>query len=234
MFFFIFSKFFFTQKIPLSLQYGRKAEYYDRNCPLNEIKLQQAENICRTKKARVAKSNLQSLKEIPPEFLNDENFKIIIMVRDPRGMALSRMQLKPIPNNKPDKLTCLVMDNFKKEISDNPQWRAEIMFVRYEDLSIDPTNMAEKLHGFSGIDNYKEFEEWIYQQTHADEFIFDDDGGNGEEELNEENYLTIKQSERVAFKWIEDLSYYNTTKIQGYCKDVMKQFKGGCGFLGHT
>ena len=148
------------------------------------------------------------------------------MVRDPRGMALSRMQLKPIPNNKPDKLTCLVMDNFKKEISDNPQWRAEIMFVRYEDLSIDPTNMAEKLHGFSGIDNYKEFEEWIYQQTHADEFIFDDDGGNGEEELNEENYLTIKQSERVAFKWIEDLSYYNTTKIQGYCKDVMKQFKG--------
>ena len=146
-------------------------------------------------------------------------------------MALSRMQLKPIPNNKPDKLTCLVMDNFKKEISDNPQWRAEIMFVRYEDLSIDPTNMAEKLHGFSGIDNYKEFEEWIYQQTHADEFIFDDDGGNGEEELNEENYLTIKQSERVAFKWIEDLSYYNTTKIQGYCKDVMKQFKGVVDFL---
>ena len=48
---------------------GRKAEFYDKTCPLNEIKLQQAENICRTKKARVAKSNLQSLKEIPPEFL---------------------------------------------------------------------------------------------------------------------------------------------------------------------
>lgn len=167
---------------------GRKSDFYDRHCPLNEIKIQQAENICRGKKARVAKSNLQSLKEIPPEFLMDENFKIIIMVRDPRGMALSRMSIQPLKNNKPDKMTCEIMDVFKKEISNNPQWRAEIMFIRYEDLSIDPIGMSDKLHTFVNLDTYKEFEEWIYQQTHADEFIFDEEN-NTDEELKEGIWL---------------------------------------------
>lgn len=63
-------------------------------CPLGENDVQTAEKICMQKVVRAAKVvRLHDMQELPKHFVNTNDYKLIYLVRDPRGLINSRLQV---------------------------------------------------------------------------------------------------------------------------------------------
>merc|ERR1711981_150805 len=109
--------------------------------------------MCNDKLAVAAKViRLNKLEDLPISIKDDPTFKILYLVRDPRGMANSRFNLK---SNKwtPENLRKLdtICSNHHKFLNSKATIKSKIFTVRYEDFALNPVPIAEQIYDFVGL-----------------------------------------------------------------------------------
>uniref|UniRef100_A0A8C5M408 Sulfotransferase n=1 Tax=Leptobrachium leishanense TaxID=445787 RepID=A0A8C5M408_9ANUR len=113
------------------------------------------------------------------------NFKIIHLVRDPRGILASRIstfidiyqqwQIWNTTGKQPRNIdfeqittTCTDLSNSVKTGLSRPSWlKGKYMLVRYEDIAMDPIKKAKEMYDFIGLDWKEEVQLWIEQNTNV-------------------------------------------------------------------
>ena len=112
--------------------------------------------------------------------------KIVLLIRDPRGMVNSRLSkgwnLKNIKNCQSGK-NCIssflklmnVCNTWEEYLSfknrdfgsesDEKHWNNEVLAVRYEDLAAEPYKMADKVYKFLGMSFPDVVHDWIRLHT---------------------------------------------------------------------
>ncbi|XP_077979600.1 carbohydrate sulfotransferase 1-like [Glandiceps talaboti] len=146
----------------------------------------------------------------------DINLKIIHLVRDPRGIWNSRLDLNKSNHDylrrRPewDEITdlCQTMMHTLQVVHLYPKWlHGKYFLARYEDAAIDPIGMAEKLYKFLGLRLPIQVKKWL--NTHTQET---DDG----------EFTTTKNSTEIATQWRQTLPFETVLDIQNKCRRVMK------------
>jgi len=145
----------------------RSSSDCSRDC--GKININLVENECRKKSMVVLKlirfCGLNSLK-----FLDDLglDFKIIHLVRDPRGIAYSRHLLKKGQDLRHSlNFTCTKQaKNAKIGLFDPPKWlQGRYKFVRYEDVALYPFEVTKDVYDFVGLNTTSEIYNWIQLNT---------------------------------------------------------------------
>lgn len=144
--------------------------------------------------------------------LNDDalNVKIVLLVRDPRGIIQSRKHREWCPGQ-PDcdssEILCndMVLD-FKAAEIFTKKYPKKFKAIRYEDLSMDPFTVTKDILNFYGLPFDPEVEEFLDSHTRADI------GGVSS---------TFRDSKTAPFHWMRDLSFDEVEQIQLNCVKAM-------------
>ena len=121
-------------------------------CPLGENDVQTAERVCTKKIVRAAKVvRLHDMQEIPKHFINTNDYKIIYLVRDPRGLINSRLQVIS-EKHCPDCIekVCDEWNDFLKQKDTIYKYWKNLMIIRYEDFAVNPETWMKKIYEFIG------------------------------------------------------------------------------------
>jgi len=209
---------------------GMRAPTLTRKCPHMSGHITLAEELCRRKfQVRSAKViRLKTMRSIPAALRFDPDFKIVYLVRDPRAIANSRFKISSNnwSGNNIKRLTgiCRMFHNFLHErrlnsATGNSLWNAAIEVVRFEDFALNPIAMAQRVYDFIGVDFPESVKNHLFKISH------------GHTELLEKSYeektcqyCTIRNSEKVIFRWRENLSYNITKHIQDNCVEMFDAF----------
>lgn len=182
-----------------------------RNCQC-PIGVELSSKICRKYKNIAAKFiRVQSVMKIPVEIRN--RLRILILIRDPRGIAASRMSTQF--STGPGKLwsqknptvfwkfgeICKVYDLFLKEKSETG-FPENVMVVRYEDVLFAKEKWAEKIYKFLGLKMHPRVVRDLIQGKR----------------FNKANPM------EYAKKWIKKLEWRTVQKIQTSCQRVFDEF----------
>lgn len=166
---------------------------------------------------------LRSLALLPKEIVEDDvNFKIIYLVRDPRGLANSRLRGTDKRNNHwnwgqaatIEKLT-RVCETYQRFLNyrKNHHQTTKIQVVRYEDIAINPYYWAGKIYLHLGLKlNDPENQyllDFIQQVTNSDT-----------------NDKITENSSKIAVSWIEKMQSEAIEVVQNSeeCEKVFKAF----------
>ena len=117
---------------------------------------------------RVPNNTIQTLKELFQQKTRYD-VKMIHLVRDPRAVVYSKVQLKWIKNHldpmfgKQVNNTCdPILQNLRLGLVSPPRWlKDRFKVVRYEDLALNTLNVAQELYKFAGFDWSASVNEWI-------------------------------------------------------------------------
>jgi len=207
------------------------------------------QNDCRNKKM-VAMKLIRFCDITKLKFLVEQlnlDLKIVHLVRDPRGIANSRHNLKrTLDLRKSLKFTCeKQLHNIKSahgnfgqsEVSGPPDWlKGRYKFVRYEDTALDPYRTAEDIYRFVGLKMNDHVHDWIRKNTGLKENSTTE---NDPESMSQDRKIAfyIKRQSRnpwgharvsstIVQKWASNLPYAEVTNIQEVCQDTMK----ACGY----
>lgn len=189
-----------------------------------------AQKQCNTLKARSTKViRLRQITDLPDHLRFDENFKIIYLVRDPRGIANSRFNIADNNwNEEADKKLKSLCSHFHKFIeereinqSDETEslWKAKVLVIRYEDFALNPIILADRVYKFLGLEYLEEMKNTLNHITHGDKSILD-----SSREGEECTYCTVRDSEKIIFKWAERLDWKTVEKVQNNCKSMFQTF----------
>ena len=149
------------------------------------------------------------------------NLKIILLVRDPRGVFNSRGSA--LVSNWCTDVDCASPTNECKDLLDDlenaqrlhDQYPGRIHLVRFEDISLDPENIVRKILAFLDLPWIERMEEYIATHTVQDNLKID------KETKNVDPYSTSRNSSAVAFAWRKSLAMSNISAIQSVCKEPM-------------
>ncbi|XP_002742391.1 carbohydrate sulfotransferase 3-like [Saccoglossus kowalevskii] len=172
---------------------------------------------CKKHKYRAIKTiRLYDLKEL--EVLVTESnidLKIIILVRDPRGVMHSRWKLhgknldymrKNASWDETEDL-CRTYASNVRYAQTCPEWlKNRYLLIRYEDVAHQPLARAREIYNFLDMSMPQNIEAWIQQNTQS----------TG----NYPNGVT-RVSSLVATKWREELPFEQILKIQEKCQASM-------------
>jgi len=182
--------------------------------PLNLNKLN---NFCRSHKMSATKvirlsnlSKMQSIAEDP-----EMDVKIIHLIRDPRGIASSRLRLKNNWNDTKFAPTCnRLLRNAKLATSPSaPKWlKKAYLQIRYEDLSLKPIEVAAKIYDFVGLEFVDEMRTWINLNTRADS------------SQRKTPYSTNRNSAATSEAWRTQLTLDQVKDVQKSCMSAMNYF----------
>ncbi|XP_069093407.1 carbohydrate sulfotransferase 5-like [Pleurodeles waltl] len=157
------------------------------------------------------------------------NLKIIHLVRDPRGVLLSREHFKGLYRDDKtitgtkDKLAdrfhvmqeiCAAQVRIYKSAIQNPPdfLKDRYVMVRYEDLVNNPVGHIKDWYSFVGLNMSPKLESWIQNITHS-------------EIPKERNFLPLSgDSAKIAQQWRKNLNFTNVEKVQAICKQEMDLF----------
>ena len=117
---------------------------------------------------RVPYKTIETLKELFQQ-INRYDVKMIHLVRDPRAVVYSMVQLKWIKNylhpsfSKYVNSTCdSILQNLRFGLISPPAWlKDRFKVIRYEDLALNTANIAQELYRFAGFDWSASVYEWI-------------------------------------------------------------------------
>ncbi|XP_077988136.1 carbohydrate sulfotransferase 3-like [Glandiceps talaboti] len=191
---------------------------------------------CRKKTNRVAKIvRILDVRDLIPLMENpDLNLKVINVVRDPRSMMPSLMSayyshwregknernmvrdIDHLDGHLTDSLKqyCEVMlRNYILFNSNNKEaWKANFLFLRFEDIALNPKKYADIMYSHVGIDVSKDVYRWIDSNTKVEKH---ERGG----------YSTKKNSSKVVNDWRDHVTFNLVEKIQNYtiCEQYMQQ-----------
>ena len=191
-------------------------------CPLGENDVQTAERICTKKIVRAAKVvRLHDMQEIPKHFINTNDYKIIYLVRDPRGLINSRLQVIS-EKNCPDCVmkVCDEWNDFLNKKDTIYKYWKNLMIIRYEDFAVNPETWMQKIYEFIGIEAHIDIHSYL-------EAIVKSELG----ELSQYSKLThfvdysvVRNPKKRAFNWVNELPWRIIDKVQQHCTPVFESF----------
>jgi len=226
----------------------KDAQRYDCSRRCGQLNPNLVQNDCRQKKMVAIKlirfCDITKLKFLVEQLKLD--LKIIHLVRDPRGIANSRHNLKKnLDLQKSLKFTCeKQLHNIRSahgtsnqsDGGKSPDWlKGRYKFVRYEDTALDPYRTAEDIYKFVGLKMTDHVLDWIRKNTGV------------KENSTESNVKSMTEDRKIAFwikrqsrnpwgharvsstivqKWASNLPYVEVTNIQEVCRETM----AACGY----
>lgn len=208
------------------------------------LKRQTFKSACLQKSALVTKiirifslQQLEMFQQIPGFF---DNFYIIYLIRDPRAMFSSRWEIahhfykhKPEFNGTTLKLTAS-SQNLCNKVANNLAYleseasefiRDKILFVRYEDIALNPRFYLNRIYEFIGCNveakgkQQEDSEEDTcgFQQL-KDEFLALTETKLQNGMAKRKTYDTTgRNSNQAAFSWMSSLAYRHVKNLQDAC-----------------
>lgn len=152
------------------------------------------------------------------------NLKVIVLVRDPRGVMRSRSEMswcdQPMCNN----ITSVCKD-LHRDVAEalrlGAEYQDRITMVRYEDLSTSPYKTMDKLINFLGLPSMPEFMD-KYLESHTGKYRFPATEEAKVQVEEEGPYGTKRESsEKTAFKWTHYLDKEFIKDIEETCIEPM-------------
>ncbi|KAJ8726713.1 hypothetical protein PYW08_015110 [Mythimna loreyi] len=147
------------------------------------------------------------------EILNDKtlNVKVILLVRDPRGLMQSRRhrhfcELSPDCWEPP--LVCgdLTSDYVAAQhIKHN--YPDRLMVIRFEDLTLKPNKTTDRILQFLKLDGRQAFDRFLQKHTTVEVAGV---------------HSTFKVSRNIPFKWKHALDFSYVSKLQVACREAMR------------
>ena len=118
--------------------------------------------------SRVPDKTIETLKELFQK-KNRYDVKMIHLVRDPRAVVYSRVQLKWVKGHLHPQFSKYVnsrcdsiLQNLRLGLVSPPPWlKDRFKVIRYEDLALNTANIAKELYRFAGFDWSASVDEWI-------------------------------------------------------------------------
>ncbi|XP_057330800.1 carbohydrate sulfotransferase 4-like isoform X2 [Microplitis mediator] len=145
--------------------------------------------------------------------LEDEHLgvRMILIVRDPRGVMQSRRRLDWCHNSTdcsdPQVLCNDMVSDYKVAAELKKKYPHTFKVVRYEDLSLDPRHKAKEIFEFYGLNFHSNVEKFL--ETHTK-----NDLGS--------SYSSFRDSKKAPFHWRNDLNFSEVEEIQRVCSTAMK------------
>ncbi|UXI19057.1 SMG8 protein [Sarcoptes scabiei] len=146
-----------------------------------------------------------------------ENMKIIWLVRDPRSIMSSRLQLqwcKEMLNCTNSTVLCHKIESnidSLESIEDNPRLIQSIRLIRYEDLIEDIYGSIKELFDYLGISKIPY--EWINRHTSKDDILRNPHS----------TYRNIRKQKLTKAHWYKRLTSEFIEDIESVCSKVMSQ-----------
>eukprot|EP00058_Branchiostoma_floridae_P000820 XP_002586308.1 hypothetical protein BRAFLDRAFT_288841 [Branchiostoma floridae] len=162
----------------------------------------------------------------PLTLVDDLDFKVIQLVRDPRAVISSRIalgrkniSLQSALNTKVDKnevrQLCERMVRNAQPYKNNASWlRERYALVRYEDVGLKPLDMMQKFYNFIGVTPNKNVTDWIKAHTKT---------AKRKKDRNDP-FGTIKDPLQACNQWRTRLTFDEAKLIQSECKEAMTIF----------
>ncbi|XP_038078389.1 carbohydrate sulfotransferase 1-like [Patiria miniata] len=146
------------------------------------------------------------------------NVKVLHLVRDPRGVMNSRhlvgeengdfIRRKGIHGDE----TLDLCQHMKRNVAfahQGPDWfKDNYMLVRYEDIAEQPYKITNEIYRFLGWEVSKEITNWLEANTNHN-------AGDA--------FSRTRDSKTTAQAWRTRMSYYDVSRIQSKCKDIMEK-----------
>ncbi|XP_033099802.1 carbohydrate sulfotransferase 1-like [Anneissia japonica] len=179
------------------------------------------------------RSDIEVLRSLVEE--EHTNVKIIHLVRDPRGTANSRRsyygkkalrlngslptlgKMGLLIENNPRRMNtipqlCQWMRNTLSYAIKRPKWlEGRYKILRYEDFSVNPLEMTEKIYKFIGLPLPTNVKEWLVSNT------------NSQISKKPTLFSTSRNSSYTATSWRSSLSLEEVLHVQHLCSDVMAE-----------
>jgi len=192
-------------------------DYLRAVCPLYPIKL------IKTVQLRV--SSARELLESA-----DMNLKIVVLVRDPRGVFSSRSQGATASwcNSQKDcaspevgcKHVLLDIQSARGLEADFP---GRVLVLRYEDLSLNTEKVARSMLRFLELPWTSAISDYISTHTNKEKAVAVYNKRTKKMEKKVNPYTTTRKSAETAFKWRQNLSWGKIQNIQKYCSAAMSE-----------
>ncbi|XP_052798285.1 carbohydrate sulfotransferase 1-like isoform X2 [Mya arenaria] len=131
--------------------------------------IRETEMKCTSANLRVIKTIRLSMEMAHSLMTENENMKIVHLVRDPRAMFLSQSNYKLIKDNNKtsqfERLCSRMRDDiyFTRQLLE--AGNKNVKFVRYEDIAFNPIEMTKELYTFLGEPLTKEVLKYVAQST---------------------------------------------------------------------
>ncbi|XP_035661871.1 carbohydrate sulfotransferase 3-like [Branchiostoma floridae] len=202
---------------------------WPKRCPIPENTLPTVlQSTCEGKQFTAIKTiRLDDIKLLQPMAEEDDlNLKIIQLVRDPRAVIASRLNL----SKKNVSVMTVLHDKVNKaEVQELCDWmirNAELYrnkadwlsgrfaVIRYEDVGMEPIHSMEKLYKFIGVSPKTEVSKWLENHIHAAKRRKD----------RENPFGTKKDPMKTSNEWRTRLSIRQVNTIQSVCKKAMELF----------
>lgn len=191
-------------------------EYLNRMCPLYPIKL------IKTVRLRVAK--VEKMLQDP-----SMDLKVILLVRDPRGVYNSRSS-GPVSTwcvhdmcTDPSVGCADLMADVTAAEDLASRYPGSVTLVRYEDLSMMPEDTTRDLLKFLDLPWTKTMSTYIDTHTSKEKMRMVRNKVTKKLERRKDTYGTAKNSTATAFAWLQKLSFAFTSEIQSACQEPMQR-----------
>jgi len=191
-------------------------DYLNKVCPLFPIKL--------IKTVRFRVKNVE-------ELLQDSamNLKVIVLVRDPRGVYNSRSSGAVKAWCKKDlcanpEVGCQDLNSDIESAFDLEQrYPGKVKLVRYEDLSMFPEDTSMNMLDFLDLPYTDGIADFIATHTSKEKLKVVKNKKTHKMQRKKNPYGTAKNSSATAFAWREKLSFQKTISIQEACQVPMEK-----------
>ncbi|KAJ8734161.1 hypothetical protein PYW07_014712 [Mythimna separata] len=157
---------------------------------------------------KVVRLRLRLIQEILDD--KDLNVKVLLLVRDPRGVMQSRQHstfCQPAPDcREPSHLCADMISDYVAAGRIQQQYPDRLMVLRYEELALKPNITTYRILKFLRLSATQSIDEFL--QSHTNVEVGD-------------AYSTFRVSQKVPFKWKYALDFNHVDEIQIACKEAM-------------
>ena len=180
----------------------------------NPHRADKVENRCKNHQTVMIKTiALKNLTVLIP-FLR-QGVKVIHLVRDPRGQIQSIRNLPGGNTKSVPQWTSMVCSQLRKDLMVRkqieqmpPNIKKHYKLVRYEDLSLNPRPMSERLFKFAGLEMHKKVKQWLEEATTTRE---------------DSRWSTYRMSNETAVAWRKTMKFHAVRWIQEACGDSLRK-----------
>ena len=191
-------------------------DYLNRVCPLFPIKL-----------IKTVRFRVRNVEELLQDSAMD--LKVIVLVRDPRGVYNSRSSGTVKSWCKSDlcanpEIGCQDLNSDIEAAFDlEARYPGSVRLVRYEDLSMFPENTSMAMLNFLDLPYTQGIADYIETHTSKEKLKVVKNTKTKKMERRKDTYGTARNSTATAFAWRENLGFQETKKIQEACQEPMEK-----------
>lgn len=165
----------------------------------------------------------------------DINIKVVVLVRDPRGVMKSRSAMSwcEQPQCANTDVVCKdLKDDYQAAVNLRKKFPGRIHLLRYEDLSTNPYETTDRLLDFLELSRKPVIEEYLLTHTKTKRYEEEEArssqnnasglGGRKRRPSAKDNpYSTLRNSKATAFKWRQTMDMSFMQRIQAVCAEPM-------------